>query len=101
MKPPQLNRHTKSLIKTTATKLKLGLVLLAALLFISPATFAQCDLEQLSNLSFEVGSGSTFNGWNQFGVLAESNTLVAHGNRAAQLSKPIGSGSLCYFRKNY
>lgn len=92
MKPPQLNRHTKSLIKTTATKLKLGLVLLAALLFISPATFAQCDLEQLSNPSFEVGSGSTFNGWNQFGVLAESNTLVAHGNRAAQLSKPIGSG---------
>lgn len=88
MKPPQLSR----LIKATVTKLKLDLVLLAALQFLSLTTFAQCDLEQLSNPSFEVGSGSIFNGWNQFGVLAETSALIAHGNRAAQLSKPNGSG---------
>lgn len=47
---------------------------------------AQCNLLQIANPSFEVGSDNTLEGWNQFGVIEATNVLANHGNRAAQLS---------------
>ncbi|MGB5325443.1 MAG: hypothetical protein WBN40_08480, partial [Pseudomonadales bacterium] len=52
----------------------------------TPVTFAQCELAALANPSFEVGSGNAFSGWNQFNAVSQTNTLLAHGNRAARLA---------------
>lgn len=65
----------------------------AAFLFSANASFAVCELEQLANPSFEVGATNQFNGWNQFGVVLQSTTLVDHGNRSLALTG-LNNGNL-------
>lgn len=59
---------------------------LGVLLLSVSNSFAVCELEQLANPSFEVGGTNVFNGWNQFGAVLESSTLVGHGNRSLKLT---------------
>ncbi len=62
--------------------------LLLSWLVLAGQAQAQCELQQLSNPSFEVGSGNLMAGWNQFGSVAASTSLTSHGLRAVALSGP-------------
>ncbi|RZV50182.1 MAG: hypothetical protein EX270_11715 [Pseudomonadales bacterium] len=53
---------------------------------LSPLAGAQCELVQLANPSFEVGSANQFDGWNPINSATATSDLLAHGNRALQLA---------------
>ena len=71
-------------------RLALGVLIALVVAGVTPrGTDAQC---LLANPSFELFTGSSFGGWNQFGVVAQDGSQATHGSSAARVTGPNQGG---------